>query len=90
MTGRQELMHIAQMRWFYDSDRVRQWIAKAEAGKLQTRDGQLDRWKATVEYLEETQDVPLEEMLYDLGVEWCAADGGAGAWHALDTVSDGH
>ena len=40
--------------------------------------------------LEETQDVPLEEMLYDLGVEWCAADGGAGAWHALDTVSDGH
>ena len=69
MNDRQELIYIAQMHYFYDSELLRQWIVEAAAGKLWTRKGQLERWKATLEYLEETQHVPLAELMDGSGLD---------------------
>jgi len=50
---RQHKAHIRCLRRDHSEDKLREWIDEAEAGRLQTRKGQLDRWRRSLVELEE-------------------------------------
>ena len=53
---REAAQHLRALRYTYgDGACLRRWIAQAEAG-MRTREGQVKRWRAALEVLEQAQD----------------------------------